>query len=105
MIELLAEILSNYAKVHAVEMGLLLGLFVAFAYRDHEGVAYALLFFGVFFAFFNAAHIGWEEINRYPLYFLSGVYVTTVLGMVGVPIFGRLRDRLVRDLPRRPVES
>jgi len=94
MDEILAEIFSSYLDIHTFQLGVLLGLLVVVAYRDNKGVAYALLFVGVFLAFGNAAHIGWGGISLKPWYFLTGVYVTTVIGIGLHSLVDSIQDQL-----------
>ncbi|WEL16708.1 MULTISPECIES: hypothetical protein [unclassified Halorhabdus] len=97
MVEILGEIFSSYMDIHTFQLGVLLGLLVVFAYRDDKRIAYGLLFFGVYFAFGNAAHIGWGGISRKPWYFLTGVYMTTVLGLGVQSVAGSLLNRFRRS--------
>lgn len=91
MVEIASQLFNSYAEIHVFQLGALLGLFVAFTYYRHPFVAYALLFFGVFLAFGNAAHIGWGGISRKPWYFLSATFFTTVGGLLILRIYGRIR--------------
>ncbi len=91
MPEILPQLFNSYVEIHTLQLGLLLGLFVGLVYRDYPLLAYALLFLGVLSAFGNASHIGFlpnsgipTEIERKPWYFLSALYFTTVVNILGI---------------------
>lgn len=102
--EIIHSLFSTYTEVHAAQLGLLLGLFVGLAYRDHSRLAYLLLFSGVVLAFGNATAIGYSDIAKKPWYFLGAAYIASVAAMLGVHLLDTyLRRR--RSVPTRQSQS
>lgn len=96
---ILPQLFNSYVELHTAQLGVLLGLFVGLLYRDRPTLAYLLLFLGVLSALGNASHIGFmrysdvaTEIEAKPWYFLSALYITTVVNILGI----RYVPRLVR---------
>lgn len=90
--EILHSLFSTYTEVHAAQLGVLLGLLVGIAYREHALPAYVLLFTGVVLAFGNAPVIGYGDITRKPWYFLSGVYAASVVAMLSIHFLTQYRQ-------------
>lgn len=94
--EILPQLFNTYVEIHTAQLGVLVGLFVGLCYREFPRVAYALLFFAVLSALGNGATIGFEAIDRKPWYFLSALYVSTVVNLLAVTygpaVLARLRS-------------
>ena len=92
---ILPQLFNSYVELHTAQLGVLVGLFFGLVHRKYPRAAYALLCLSVVFAFGNGTHIGYSAIDRKPWYFLSALYVSTVLNLAflarGRPVVEKVR--------------